>query len=609
MTWENVNTIQKLFTLKVQGQVYAQPLVKTNFQILNKATGMVETHNVAFIATMENWLYAYDADGLNKDASGIPQPYWTIPPTLPSGLGSPLSVSRIPWDIGAVLKQFNISPVVGITSTPVIDPGTGTMFLVAKVADPAPSPYCDTMPSTPDCPVKNLIYAIDLTNGNILAQAAIDLGMPEIRQIDKTCNVVPDTRKMVTTQDDAGRINLQRPALLLTNSGSTLHIYLGFGSHQDAPCPMYHGMMVRFDFDATLHKLTQHPNTFLVTKRGEIDPPILFFFRHEGQLGKGGIWQAGNGPAADRDGNVYVMAGNGTYKQGEEFGSNLLKLSPDLDQRPLGWFAPADAKLLSTDLLDVDLGASGPVLVPGTSQVLGGGKQGKLYLVSTNGADGRLPLVQEFWAARGWSTSITRIIIASLRLWVPLSVIPGLFATGYHHIHGAPAYWGDPNEIDAQDTLERSLYVWPERDNLKAFGYRKDAGKEGRVIPKPLVKGPRGAPIGMPGGFLSISANGMENGILWAALPLNDDAWVKKVRGELRAFRIASDGSKLEAAWTSYCADPDDNFDFAKYVPPTVANGRVYLATFSDYVGVYGVPASGAKPAPNPNCKVPPPTK
>jgi hypothetical protein len=88
---------------------------------------------------------------------------------------------------------------------------------------------------------------------------------------------------------------------------------------------------------------------------------------------------------------------------------------------------------------------------------------------------------------------------------------------------------------------------------------------------------------------------------------LNDDAWVSIVRGELRAFKIKSDGSKLEAAWTSYCADPNDKFLFAKYVPPTVANGHVFLATFSNYVAVYGVPDSGARPAPNPNCKVPPP--
>lgn len=613
LTWDNVNTIQKLFTLNVQGQVYAQPLVRTNFQILNQGAGIIETHNVVFLATMENWVYAYDADGGNKDPNGIPQSYWKI------HLGLPLPVSRIPWDAGASkpLQQFNISPFVGITSTPVIDPDTNTMFLVAKQADPVthpgePPPDCDQKASTPECPVENRIYAINLTTGDILANLTVDLGKPELQQINNpdACKAfhLNDPRNIVTTETDANRIHMQRPALLLTRSGSALRIYLGFGSHQDAPCPMYHGMLVRIDYDPAGRALTQR-NTFLVTKRGEIDPPVLFFFRHEDQLGKGGIWQAGNGPAADREGNVYVMTGNGTYKDGSEFGSNLLKLSPDLDPQPLGWFAARDAKLLATDLLDVDYGASGPVLIPGADQVYGGGKQGKLYLVGTRAnPDRRLPPIQGFWAARRWSVSVTHVVISALKIWVPLSIIPPLFATGYHHIHGAPAYWGDPNETNPQDTKARSLYVWPERDRLRSFGYRKAAGKEGKFITKPLVTGPEGAKIGMPGGFLSISANGEENGLLWASLPLNDDAWVGIVRGELRAFKINPDGSKLEPAWTSYCADPDDKFLFAKYVPPTVANGHVYLATFSGYVAVYGVPDSGAKPAPSPDCKVPPPS-
>src|SRR5215469_13619453 len=525
LTWDNVNTIQKLFTLNVQGQVYAQPLVKANFQILNKSTGAVETHNVVFIATMENWVYAYDADGQNKDADGIPRPYWSI------HLGLPLPVSRIPWDAGASkpLQQFNISPVIGITSTPVIDPDTGIMFLVAKQADPVtkpgePPPGCDQKNSTPECPVENRIYAIDMKSGDIVTQLTIDLGKPELTQINNKDACKPfrlnDSREMVTTDTDANRIHMQRAALLLIRSGSVLHIYLGFGSHQDAVCPMYHGMMVRIDYDPALRGLIQQA-TFLVTKRGETDPPVLYFFRHEDQLGKGGIWQAGNGPAADRQGNVYVMTGNGTYKEGSEFGSNLLKLSPDLDPLPLGWFAARDAKLLATDLLDVDFGASGPVLIPGSEQIYGGGKQGKLYLVSTRPKPNHhLSPIQGFWAARRWSVSVTRIVISGLRLWVPLSLIPPLFATGYHHIHGAPAYWGDPNETNPQDARERSLYVWPERDRLRSFGYRKTAGKEGKFITKPLATGPEGARIGMPGGFLSISANGEENGILWASLPL-----------------------------------------------------------------------------------------
>src|SRR5205807_689251 len=131
--------------------------------------------------------------------------------------------------------------------------------------------------------------------------------------------------------------------------------------------------------------------------------------------------------------------------------------------------------------------------------------------------------------------------------------------------------WGEP---DADGVLrEGSLYVWPERDKLKSFAYRKRSEtKEGMFAPSPKVKGPP-AGLGMPGGFLSISANRMvsgplkDEGILWAALPINDDAWIDVVPGALRAFKIKRDGSLISPLWTSYCAEKDDLFDFGKYVP------------------------------------------
>ena len=153
--------------------------------------------------------------------------------------------------------------------------------------------------------------------------------------------------------------------------------------------------------------------------------------------------------------------------------------------------------------------------------------------------------------------------------------------------------------------MRGSLYIWPERDKVKAFAYRKDPqAKHGKFIPDAAAKGPE-AGHGMPGGFLSISANGMKNGILWASLPMHDDAWIDVVRGALRAFKITPDGKTIEPIWTSYCADKDDRFNFGKNVPPTIANGKVYLATFSGFVSVYGLLANPRPgPVPSPNCKV-----
>lgn len=573
LTPDNVHaqTFGKLFTFAVTGQVYAQPLIVTNLEVGGRR------HNVVYIATMENWVYAFDADGNNRDPDGVQQPYWSV------RLGPPLPVNRIAKDIGAFLGKYNIEPVVGITSTPVIDRTSGTLFLVAKIAKILPAAVdCDKQVATKDCPVSNMIFALDLSTGQIRNSAEIRLPPPEKEIQGKDCGGL-DPRQ--TTEWDAARIYLQRPALLYTKAPgeSNGHIYLGFGSHQDAPCPMYHGMVIGFDFDG--QKLTQFPDEhqFFVSKLGETDQEVIKDLR---KLGKGGVWQAGNGPAADENGNVYVMTGNGSFEPDRQYGSNFVRLSPDLTK--VDWFAPANVNRLDSDTLDIDLGSAGPVLLPGSDEVVGGGKQGRFYLLKRSWLghqqkrrllhDQTDPPIQYFWAAKRWSVSF-------LYGWFPISLILPAFATGYHHIHGSPAFWGD-SPTDLQHGV---LYVWPERDHVKAFTYTKKPGEpEGKFETSPSKVGPK-AGQGMPGGFLSISANGTKDGILWAALPLHDDAWIDVVRGALRAFRITPDGKTLDPVWTSFCADKDDRFNFAKYVPPTVANGMVYLATFSGFVSVYGL--------------------
>ncbi|HET6176585.1 MAG TPA: hypothetical protein VFE61_06620 [Candidatus Sulfotelmatobacter sp.] len=153
---------------------------------------------------------------------------------------------------------------------------------------------------------------------------------------------------------------------------------------------------------------------------------------------------------------------------------------------------------------------------------------------------------------------------------------------GYHHIHGSPVYWNSAKNGPL-------VYVWPEESPLKA--YRYDATKH--FDEKSAMSGPK-APKGMPGGFLSISANGNQNGLLWATSPLKQDAFVKIVQGTLRVF----DADTLELLWSTDKDAPDDVFNFSKYCPATVANGKVYLATFSDKLNVYGlVPTPPPLPA------------
>jgi outer membrane protein assembly factor BamB len=292
----------------------------------------------------------------------------------------------------------------------------------------------------------------------------------------------------------------------------------------------------------------------------------------------GGIWQAGNGPAADAQGNLYVMTGNGSFDPAgkKQFGSTFLKLSPDM--QPLDWFAPATVDALNK--LDIDLGSSGPMLMPGTDEMVGGGKDGKLWLLQQSHLGGQQqhhwphdklnPPVQFFQAARPWRITL-------------LSWFPFLFNAGYHHNHGSPVYWNSR-------TQGPTIYIWPEEDNVRAFHY--DPGAKFRTKPLKGMMGNKG----MPGGFLSVSANGGDDGILWGAIPFHDDAWVEIVRGTLRAF----DANTLQLLWSTDTNEPADHFDFAKYVPPTVANGKVYLPTFSDRLNVYGLHSPNAVAAPPP---------
>ena len=133
------------------------------------------------------------------------------------------------------------------------------------------------------------------------------------------------------------------------------------------------------------------------------------------------------------------------------------------------------------------------------------------------------------------------------------------------------------------------LYIWGEEDNLKAFRFDPQSHFDTHAM-KSKIR----APDGMPGGILSLSANGDRDGVIWAALPLNEDAFIKTVRGVLRAF----DATTLEELWNTEAAEPDDNFSFAKYCPPSVVNGKVYLATFSDRLNIYGMRAASGPPPP-----------
>jgi hypothetical protein len=321
-----------------------------------------------------------------------------------------------------------------------------------------------------------------------------------------------------------------RPGLLLLNG----QVLLAFASHCDVT--PYHGWVMAYDAS----NLTQTAVLNLTPDDTE-----------------GGIWQAGQGLAADASGYIYLITGNGGFdfnNGGKDLGDTFVKLRlTSSGFTIMDWFTPSNQATLN--LGDEDLGSGGPVLLPplaGTSSnlIIGGGKQGILYLLDTGTigmghynttADA---VVQEFAATSGM-------------------------------IFGSPVLWSGPNG-------QQWLYLWGTGDTLKQYQW-----SNGKFNTTPVAASSMTAV--MPGGILSISANGSAagTGILWALSPISNSAGHNTVAGILRAFH-ASNVSRV--LWDSLQNSARDDFgNLAKFCPPTIANGRVYVATFSNQLAVYGV--------------------
>jgi len=266
------------------------------------------------------------------------------------------------------------------------------------------------------------------------------------------------------------------------------------------------------------------------------------------------IWQSGQAPAVDAAGNIFVVTGNGSWDGKVNFSESFLKLSPGL--KLLDWFTPTNH--LALDAKDIDLNSSGATLIPGTDLVAGGGKEGVLYVLDRNrlGHLGDEHAVQHFQATAS-------------------------------HLHSL-VYWKSAKSGEL-------LYVWGQRDRARV--YKFDGGKLGETpaMTRPEVN------EGHPGAMLSLSANGDRDGILWAAIHATGDSWHESRPGVLHAYDADDIGREL---WSSLeNAGRDDCGEYSKMAPPTIANGKVYLASFgTENVGtgqfcVYGLLPDGAAPA------------
>jgi hypothetical protein len=315
LTTANVNssTFAQLFSCPVDGYVYAEPLYVANLTISGAK------HNVLYIATEHDSVYAFDADSPSCVV------LWHV-----SFLSA--NVTTMSW-LDTTNQTNDVYPEIGITSTPVIDPTTNTIYVSAKTKESVGAGCSSGSP----CLVVRL-HALDITTG------AEKLGGP--------------VTISGTNFDPHQHFN--RPALLL-NSGT---VYVAFGSHGDG-CP-WQGWL--FGYNATT--LAQ---TFVWSTSNP-----------KSGCNGAAIWDGGAGPAADASGNVYVVTGNGNYNGTTDFSETVAKLSPSGSL--LDWFTPFNGSTL--DANDVDMGSSGSIILPSSvgsaahpNLLLATGKIAILYLL------------------------------------------------------------------------------------------------------------------------------------------------------------------------------------------------------------------------------------
>jgi outer membrane protein assembly factor BamB len=403
----------------------------------------------------------------------------------------------------------------GILSTPVIDRGAGEMYVVFSTVDDLNEP---TGESTRD--VAFYLAAVDYRTGEVRRHVKVEGSVP---------------RTSGATLAFLARNHRQRPALLLSKGS----LYIGFGTRSKENLIEYHGWLFRYD-----------AKTFERQAIWNATPD-----RNKPGQG-GGIW--GAAPAADGDGNVFFATGNALANlAGGSYGNAIVGLKPENGLSLLGAFTPEDPER-RLEIFDVDLGSAGLMLIPGARQAVGGGKTGVLYLVDTT----KVERVQEFQAF--------------INQHDPDFVVDSYWAGG-PHLHGAPVFWQGPDPKFAY------VYHWSEYDFLKAFRYRwsdKRLEAEDPIVGDVLaVNGAdRDEPV-MPGGMISLSANGNADGIIWASIP--ETATRDPRFGEFPGRLIAFDAQTLSMIWdTSFPSIP-------KWMPPTVSDGKVFLPTSSNRIFVY----------------------
>jgi hypothetical protein len=484
----NVNQFARLYagSVPLDSWSAAQPLYVPNVVVAGTS------HNVVYVVTINNSLYAFDAD------SG--QELWQAnygPPTSFDGLCVDSSYQMAPGS-GA-----------GIVGTPVIDPVAGIIYFVNKTGNGSSPAYA------------LYLHAVDFTTG------LDEPGSPVLIAPPSGPTFMPEYQ-------------MNRPGLLLNNGV----VYVALGStgckgQQGYPKINNHGWVLGYD---TL-SLAQPPTVFVTSPT----------------TNNAGIWQAGGGLTSDSDGNIYFETADGVFDQdtgGLDFGLSVVKVDPNLNF--LDSFTPYNQKTL-LEPNDLDLSSVGPLLLPDqlvgpTHLLVASGKSEEIYLLNRDGMGGFCS------DCSAGNSNILQDIPAPSFLSGCLGAPPS-FTCRY----GTPSYWNG--------------YIYFTEVPGPLLSYQLSSGI---VTSSPTSQ----SPLSYSGaGSASISANGTSNAILWAITWANNSPGADK--GTLHAF----DATNLQTQFyaSSSAANGRDTLgNVADFVTPTIANGKVFVATETQFL-VYGL--------------------
>jgi hypothetical protein len=444
-------------------------------------------HNAVFIATAHDSVYAFDAD---SNAGPNALPLWQASLADAASGERPANASDV--QCGA------IAPEIGITGTPVIDSASGTLYAIALTMR--------------DGSLVHRLHALDITTGEERpgSPVVIEASVPGIGDGFSSTSVVfrPYLQK-------------NRAGLLLLNGV----VYTAWTSFCDSGS--YHGWIIGYDA-RTLRQtavFNSSPNSW-----------------------QSSFWMGGGAPAADSDGNIFAVSGNGLFdaaSSGSNFGDSILKLSSN-GLTVADYFTPFNQTYLSRT--DLDLGSSATILLPPAAGnrehpnlLVSGGKEGRIYLVDRD-------QMGRFQA--GGDNQIVQSIEGAL----------GPF-------FGSPAYF------------RNTIYFSASGDSLKAFPV-----SGGRLGTSPASRSAQ--VFGYPGTVPTVSADCDTNGIVWLL--------EGGPGGTLHAYDASNLANELYNSQMN--AARDSLGPFVRFTVPTVVNGKVYAGT-GNSMDVFGLLNPSPAPA------------